>query len=319
MSSESSEIAALARRVRTMNRLVEAAPEALSDGDLAELRAAARRILRYLGEAPDVRPAAHTRRSAPPGARRDRSCPSGWAAYGVCLPLVRKAAWHEEEHPRGQPGNAGQFAEKPGGRGGGRANHPGGDRRARPGLPPKWVGRVSRFRNVARRRRVLAALRSEAELAEAVDGYNLEDSLPADVMVAVGPGGELLQSKEAVHAFLKTRAEAVARLKADPHGPFAVEYRRVAEAPMALVEVKTLLTAARGEVHMSAKALRRKRAWEAKYNARFVLAVKDARKGRKHSGHSWHYLPSLKPTTRLEEMERVDFGTIYSRLLEGQV
>jgi hypothetical protein len=59
---------------------------------------------------------------------------------------------------------------------------------------------------MARRRRVLAALRSEAELAKGVDGYNLEDSLPGDVLVAVGPGGELLQTKEAVHAFLAARA-----------------------------------------------------------------------------------------------------------------
>src|SRR5262249_47748912 len=118
---------------------------------------------------------------------------------------------------------------------------------------------------------------------------------------------------------LKTRAEAVARLAEGPYGPFAAEYRRVAEAPMALVEVKTLLTAARGEVHMSARALRRKRAWQEKYNARFVLAVKGARKGHKYSGHSWYFLPALNPTTRLEEMERVDFGTIYGRLLEGQV
>jgi hypothetical protein len=84
------------------------------------------------------------------------------------------------------------------------------------------------------------------------------------------------------------------------------------------VEVKTLLTSARGEVHISAKAMRRKRTWEAKYNARFHLVVKDARKGAKFSGHAWHHLPALQRTTRLEEMERVpDFGTIYERLLSG--
>ena len=153
-----------------------------------------------------------------------------------------------------------------------------------------------------------------------MDGYNLEDSLPGDVLVAVGPGGELLQTQEAVHAFLATRAEAVARLKADPHGPFAGEYRRVAEAPLALVEVKTLLTSARGEVHISARAMKRKRAWEARYNARFHLVVKDARRGDKSSGHAWHHLPALQGTTRLEEMERVpDFGAIYQRLLSGVV
>jgi hypothetical protein len=189
-----------------------------------------------------------------------------------------------------------------------------------PRAVPKRGARLAGLRSTARRRRVLAALRSEAELAEAVDGYNLEDSLPGDVLVAVGPGGELLQTREAVHAFLATRAEAVARLKADPHGPYAGEYRRVAEAPLALVEVKTLLTSARGEVHISARAMRRKRAWEQKYNARFHLVVKDARRGAKFSGHAWHHLPALQGTTRLEEMEQVSgFDAIYERLLGGVI
>jgi hypothetical protein len=108
-------------------------------------------------------------------------------------------------------------------------------------------------------------------------------------------------------------------LNANPEGPYAHEYRRVAETPLALVEVKTLLTSARGEVHISAKAMKRKRAWEEKYNARFHLVVKDARRGRKYSGHTWHHLPALQGTTRLEQMEKVDFGTVYQRLLEGQV
>lgn len=189
-----------------------------------------------------------------------------------------------------------------------------------PQAVPKRVARLGGFRSVARSRRVLAALRSEAELAQGTDGYNLPDSLPGDVLVAVGPGGELLQTKEQVDSFLATRAEAVKRLRADPSGPFAAEYRRVAEVPMALVEVKTLLTSARGEVHISAKAMRRKRAWEEKYNAKFHLIVKDARRGRKYSGHAWHHLPALQSTTHLEQMEKVpDFGAIYQRLLGGQV
>jgi hypothetical protein len=229
--------------------------------------------------------------------------------FGPITSALREAAGHDVSgEPRVPAGQAGGGEWTAGG-GGGAASA-----RAR----PKWVKRHARYKSVARRRRVIAALRSEAELAFAIDAHNLPDSEPADCVLAVGPGGELLTERQHVKDFLHARAEAVRLWRENPHGPYAEEYRRTAETPLSFVEVKTLLTTERGEVHISKKAMARKRAWEEKYNARFALVVADKRKGRKHSGHVWHYSPTLQQTTHLSQMAPSDFGAISDNLFRGQ-
>src|SRR5262245_38764550 len=78
-----------------------------------------------------------------------------------------KEGWHEEDHPRASDG---RFGTKPG-------EHTGTRKPPVPKVTPnKQHQAARRFRNVARRRRVVAAVKVEGELATAIGGINLPDS-----------------------------------------------------------------------------------------------------------------------------------------------
>jgi hypothetical protein len=151
---------------------------------------------------------------------------------------------------------------------------------------PKQVERLQRFTSPARRRRVLKALRSEAELAQALGALGLPDSEPSDVVFLVGPGGEVVTDYQTVRSFLRLREDAVRRAaKMTPEEVRAAGLDAVLNAPLYFFEVKTLITSRRDRVYMSKHARGRKAGWERRHSAPFYTVVVDARKGQKYSGH----------------------------------
>ena len=185
----------------------------------------------------------------------------------------------------------------------------------RKGTPSKQMRAAGRFVNVARRRRVVAAVKVEGELAEALHGYNLPDSEPADVVYAEDARGKRVTGREALRTVLAHRELAVKTLES----PAATdEQRTAAEAQLALpchfFEVKTLLVSSEGAVRMSKQARRRKERWRDRYGADFHVVAVDRRKGQKHSGHEVHLAAGeLAGTFRLDRMDRVDgFGAVLS-------
>ena len=179
----------------------------------------------------------------------------------------------------------------------------------------KRVARLERFANVAVRRRVLHGLRNEAELAKAIDGHNLPDSEPADVVLLAGPAGELVTDAGRVKDFLRRREAAVAflrRWRREPgQGPNALALHDKARAlvedhTLIFFECKTLIVQqGAGAVHMSAKARRRKERWEERFSAPFFTVAFDDRRGHKHSGHRLYYRRGVG-SAKLSAMEKVN-------------
>jgi hypothetical protein len=176
------------------------------------------------------------------------------------------------------------------------------------GGAPKAIAAAGRYRNLARRRRVIAAVKREGELAEAVDGFNLPDSEPADVVYARDAEGRAVKTADHFRRFLDNRETAVKTLtsgKASPEAKEAAE--KVLSLPCHFMEVKTLLTSETGAAHVSAKALRRKERWRDRYGADFHVVVVDDRKGHKHSGHRVHLAAGeLAKTFNVARMQKVD-------------
>src|SRR5262249_37572060 len=91
----------------------------------------------------------------------------------------------------------------------------------RPRPVTKHVSRLSRVVNRAVRNRVLHGLRNEGQLAEAVGGFNLPDSEPADVLLVydIGTGqfldlsGKDISGMPAHRGFLAVREHAVRTLR----------------------------------------------------------------------------------------------------------
>jgi hypothetical protein len=166
---------------------------------------------------------------------------------------------------------------------------------------------------------VIAAVKREGELAEAVGGYNLPDSEPADVVVARDAEGKPVRTSEHLKRILASRQEAVRTLTRRTSSTEAREAaQRVLELPCFLLEVKTLLVAEQGVVHISGKALRRKERWEQKYAASFSVVAVDDRKGTKHSGHRVYIAPNeLAKTFRLRYMMQVQAMADVLKHLEG--
>src|SRR5262249_28779338 len=101
------------------------------------------------------------------------------------LQKLQKEGWHEEDHPRASDG---RFGTKPGHQG--CTSKPTSKPPNPKGTPSKQQKTARRFRNVARRRRVIAAVKVEGELATAIGGVNLPDSEPADVVYAADSKGQ---------------------------------------------------------------------------------------------------------------------------------
>lgn len=163
-----------------------------------------------------------------------------------------------------------------------------------------------RFRDVARRRRVLAALRAEKELAAAIGAHHLPDSEPADILYLHDPLGKVITDPAHIKQTLAVRARAVERLR-DPNideGQRAF-LQRILDTPAHALEVKTLQKSRRNRVQMTPRALATKRAWSEKHAVPFHTAVVDLRRGGKHSGHRLYIAPNTTaPTVSLGSAQR---------------
>jgi hypothetical protein len=174
--------------------------------------------------------------------------------------------------------------------------------------PSKQLKAATKYRDAARRRRVIKAVRNEGELATAIQGHNLPDSEPADVVHILDATGKPVTDPEAVKYALKVREAAVKALKLPNLHPRQREaYEHVLAQPAHFFEVKTLLTTAKDEVHMSKAAMKRKERWMSKYGITFHTVALDDRKGKKHSGHRVYVIPNaFGSTVKLADMQKAD-------------
>jgi hypothetical protein len=227
--------------------------------------------------------------------------------------LLLKGGWDESRHPRASDGRFGDVA---GEHGGGDQGEHGTGKPPGHARPIKALKAASRYRDPGRRRRVIAAVKVEGELSDAIGGHNLENSLPADVAYIQDASGAPVVGRENVRRFLHAREHA-ARL-VSRHGtpaPAREAAERILALPCEFFEVKTLLTSPKHAVHMSKQARARKERWAEKYHAGFSVVAVDRRRGKKHSGHHGAYVSvgELAGTHRLEHMDKVDsFSAVLS-------
>jgi hypothetical protein len=188
---------------------------------------------------------------------------------------------------------------------------------ARRGPTATKGGRLARTRDVARRRRVLAAFRAEAELAAAVEGLQWPDSEAQDVSILITPGGELVRDLEAVRSHLRVRADLVRRMR---EGGLSPDHERQARAwldghRLYLFECKTVQTQkGEGEIRMSARAAARKQRLSDRLEAPFLTVALDLRRRGGERRHALYYRGGVG-NARLSSMERVaDYQDLLSHL-----
>ncbi len=192
-------------------------------------------------------------------------------------------------------------------------------RKPRPMTRTKSGGRLARLRDVGRRRQVIAALKSEDELAEGIGGKQLPESEPADVLLLLDALGEPVTDAEALKQALRQREEAVRALRRLPKDdPRRADYARVLEPPLLAFEVKTLLVqGGAGAIHMSGPAVARKERFEKRYGAVWSTVAMDKRRGAKQSGHLLYFKVGLH-SGKLAAMEKVaDFSELLALAAGG--
>jgi hypothetical protein len=203
--------------------------------------------------------------------------------------LFRGFSPDEPRKPAGGPGG-GEWTSSGGGHGGGDQGDHGEGRQRQPAgkhaRPDKPLKAAARYRDPARRLRVLRAVKAEGELSEAVAGHWMPDSLPFDVLVCRDADGKAITEPAAVRQFLRAREHAARLVSRQGTPPAAKEAaRRVLSLVCEAIEVKTLLTSAKSAVHMSGAARARKERWAARFQAAYHVVALDKRRGRKASGH----------------------------------
>lgn len=163
------------------------------------------------------------------------------------------------------------------------------------------------YRDVARRRRVIASINSEKELASAIGGHHGPDSEPYDVIHLHDPLGNPITDKAHVKQALFVRAAAVERL-ADPNTTDAelAVLKKILGAPAHAFEVKSLFTTSRHYVQMNPRALAAKRRWSERHAIPFHVVAFDKRRAKgKFSGHVVHVAANtVAPTTALAAMTK---------------
>jgi hypothetical protein len=185
--------------------------------------------------------------------------------------------------------------------------------------PTKETRAARQFRDVARRRRVIKAVKNEGELSRAIQGANLPDSEPADVVQMSDPNGRPITDPAHVKEALRRREWAVKRLKQpDVSDADREQCRRILASPCAFVELKTLLTAKGNAVHMSKGAQARKARWMKKYAATFHTVALDDRRGKKFSGNRCYVVHGFASTVRLDQMSKVDGLAAVRSHIEGK-
>lgn len=170
--------------------------------------------------------------------------------------------------------------------------------------------------DIARSRMIRKAHKVEREVAEVMEGYNLADSEPADILIVpevdeggrpTGRGSKFAGQGES-RSYLAQRARVVARMNDPATEPEERERIRAflnEKSALTFVEVKTLQKAGQNRVRMTGDALAKKQKWEAYYGGKFVTVVKDIRKGAKYSGHDLYLSFDIKKTITLEECVKV--------------
>jgi hypothetical protein len=226
---------------------------------------------------------------------------------------MRDAAGHEHKPPG--PGG-GQFTGPGGGGGGGTTAAPkGAHPKPRRLTTAKNPYKLSRIRDVGRRRKVIHALKNEGQLADAIGGFNLPDSEPADVIWISDAAGELVRDHARVKDVLRNREMAVQTLRSKTASEgMRAAAENVLTTPAHFFEVKTLLTqGGAGKIAMSKKAVARKQRWMDLYRVTFSTVAADDRKGRKHSGHRLYWKAGVGTTTLSAMVKVGDFGDILTR------
>jgi hypothetical protein len=190
----------------------------------------------------------------------------------------------------------------------------------------KYVSRLSRFVNRARRNRVIHGLRNEAALSEAVGGYNLPDSEPADVLLVYDfRAGEFLDLSgkgmtgfPAHREFLAVREHAVRTLRDGDERQQAWAREALGQHAVFFVECKTLITSKTGKIIMSGKATKRKETWEKRYGGEFWTAAFDDRKGHKYSGNRLYFKLGVGSAKVTEMKPAKDFGELVNAIGGGE-
>jgi hypothetical protein len=223
------------------------------------------------------------------------------------LDMLLKGGWDEARHPRASDGRFGDVAGEHGGgdQGGGKpSGKPASGSKAR----PKSVSLLGRLRSPMRRRRIISALRSESDMAEATSAYNVPDSGAFDCLYLQDADGKAVTGRENIRRFLEARAHAsriVSRQGSTPEAKRAAE--RVLSLAAHAFELKTLLVSPKSEVRMGKKARERKWRYAERYGLTPHLVAVDKRRGSKHSGHTVHVsVGELSPSHRLADMDKVD-------------
>jgi hypothetical protein len=192
---------------------------------------------------------------------------------------------------------------------------------------PKHLDRVTKYKDVARRRRIVAALKAEAELATAIGGFNEPDSRPADVLHVTDAAGKPLTDPQKIRHALAEREAAVKSLTTGKvhfagltthavHAtdrPLTPEWEdamgEVLARPADAIEVKTLQTSPRHQVYLNPAAQKRKKRYAEKYAIGFAVVAVDRRRGKKNSGHAVYVLPhkdlAATGTVKLDAMHKV--------------
>jgi hypothetical protein len=216
---------------------------------------------------------------------------------------------------------------------GGRATTPKAADKAKKAEACKKLAPAAKKKDVAKSRRIKKAHKIELEFSDAVEGANLPDSEPADVVhahVGYGKDTKKVTDPKAVKGMLAQRARAVKVIQGDwSDERFATEnltderkaqYVEWAEKtlgqPIHFFEVKTLQKASQNRVRNTAKALERKMDWEQRYFVFFHTVIVDERKGKKNSGHRVYVAPyTAKKTVRLDECEKAgDFQQAFEKV-----
>ncbi len=211
---------------------------------------------------------------------------------------------------------------------GGRATTPKAADKAKKAEACKKLAPAAKKKDVAKSRRIKKAHKVELECADAVEGSNLPDSEPADVVRLQNMNGTLVRDPQDVRAAMARRAKAIRAIKGDWSGEGVMGVREDAtderkaqivdwarrvlggdgkpESRVVFFEVKTLQKAGQNRVRNTAKALARKQDWEERYGVEFVTVLVDERKGKKYSGHRVYVAPGVAKTTRIDQCEKAD-------------
>jgi hypothetical protein len=166
-----------------------------------------------------------------------------------------------------------------------------------------------------RRRRIISALKTEAEMSSATSSWNIPDSGAFDSVYLEDADGRPVTQPAAAKRLLLAREHAsrvLSRRGSSPEARQAAE--RVLSTACHLFEIKTMLVTAAAGVRLARKARQRKWSYAARVSATPHVLVVDKRKGKKYSGHSIHLaVGEVSASHKLADMEKIpDYASLIS-------